>query len=123
MSEARKYGAHFCLSHQFTDQIAPHVRAAVLGNAGTLIAFRVGGADAALLAPEFHPMESNTLAAQLPFKAWLRRAASGDRYPIDCAPRIEVPRGRRARVIAQSRRNFGRLIGSNKATQKQPPRR
>ena len=37
MSEARKYGAYFCLSHQFTDQIAPHVRAAVLGNAGTLI--------------------------------------------------------------------------------------
>ena len=45
MSEARKYGAHFCLSHQFTDQIMPHVRAAVLGNAGTLVAFRVGGAD------------------------------------------------------------------------------
>jgi hypothetical protein len=108
MSEARKYGAHFCLSHQFTDQIAPHVRAAVLGNAGTLIAFRVGGADAALLAPEFHPMESNTLAAQLPFKAWLRRAASGDRYPIDCAPRMALPCGRLASVVAQSRRNFGR---------------
>jgi hypothetical protein len=108
MSEARKYGAHFCLSHQFTDQIAPHVRSSVLGNAGTLIAFRVGGADAALLAPEFHPMEPNTLAAQVPFKAWLRRAASGDRYPIDCAPRMEAPCGRLPSVIAQSRRNFGR---------------
>jgi hypothetical protein len=108
MSEARKYGAYFCLSHQFTDQIAPRVRAAVLGNAGTLIVFRVGGADAALLAPEFHPMEPNTLAAQLPFKAWLRRAASGDRYPIDCAPHIALPAGRLASVVAQSRRNFGR---------------
>jgi hypothetical protein len=37
----------------------------VLGDAGTLILFRVGGADAALLAPEFHPMEPNTLAAQV----------------------------------------------------------
>jgi hypothetical protein len=74
MSEARKYGAYFCLSHQFTDQIAPHVRAAILGNVGTLIVFRVGGADAAFLAPEFHPMEVNTLVDQLPFKAWLRRA-------------------------------------------------
>lgn len=108
MSEARKYGAYFCLSHQFTDQIAPHVRAAVLGNAGTLIVFRVGGADAALLAPEFHPMEPNTLAAQLPFKAWLRRAASGDHYPIDCAPRMSLPRGRLSTVIVQSRRNSGR---------------
>jgi hypothetical protein len=71
---------------------------------------RVGGADAALLAPEFHPMEPNTLAAQLPFKAWLRRAASGDRYPIDCAPRMALPSGRLASVIAQSRRNFGRKI-------------
>ncbi len=108
MSEARKYGAHFCLSHQFTDQIAPHVRAAVLGNAGTLIVFRVGGADAKLLAPEFHPMEPNTLAAQLPFSAWLRRAAYGDRYPINCAPRIMLPASRLASVIKQSQRNFGR---------------
>lgn len=108
MSEARKYGAYFCLSHQFTDQIAPHVRAAILGNAGTLIVFRVGGADAALLAPEFHPMEPNVLTDQLPFKAWLRRAAYSGPHPIDCAPRMELPCGRLERVVAQSRRNFGR---------------
>lgn len=70
--------------------------------------FRVGGADAALLAPDFNPMEPNTLAAQLPFKAWLRRVASSDRYPIDCAPRMALPSGRLASVVAQSRRNFGR---------------
>ncbi len=45
-----------------------------MGNAETLIVFRVGGADAALIAPEFHPMEPNTLAVQVPTKAWLRRA-------------------------------------------------
>ena len=108
MSESRKYATYFCLAHQFTDQIAPHVRAAILGNAGTIIAFRVGGADAALLAPEFHPMEPNTLAAQLPFKAWLRRAAYGDYHPIICSPRFTLSSGRLPRVIAQSRRNFGR---------------
>ena len=32
--------------------------------------FCVGGADAALLAPEFHLLEANALADQLPFKAW-----------------------------------------------------
>lgn len=112
MSESRKYAAHFCLAHQFTEQIAPNVRAAILGNAGTLIVFRVGGTDAALLAPEFHPMEPNTLAAQLPFKAWIRRAGFGDYHPINCAPRIPVRSGRLARVMAQSRRNFGRKLDS-----------
>jgi hypothetical protein len=53
-------------------------------------------------------MEPNTLAAQVPFKAWLRRAYSGDRHPIDCAPRMPLPCGRLARVVAQSQRNFGR---------------
>jgi energy-coupling factor transporter ATP-binding protein EcfA2 len=109
MSEARKYGAYFCLSHQFTDQIAPKVRAAVLGNAGTLIVFRVTGADAKLLAPEFHPMEANALADQLPFTAWLRRTGYSGHYPIECAPAIAFARGRLAAVIAQSRRNFGRF--------------
>lgn len=74
MSDARKYGPYFCLSHQFADQIAPHVRSAILGNAGLLVVFRVGGVDAELLAPEFHPIEANTLADQLPFKSWLRGA-------------------------------------------------
>jgi hypothetical protein len=75
LGKARKYGAHFCLSNQFTDQIATAVRSAVLGNAGTLIVFRISGTDAKLLAPEFHPIEANALADQLPFSAWLRRAA------------------------------------------------
>jgi hypothetical protein len=63
MSEARKYGGHFCLSHQFTHQIAPAVRSAVLGNAGTLIVFHISGTDVKLLAPSFtrsRPMHSPT---------------------------------------------------------------
>jgi hypothetical protein len=100
MSEARKYGAYFCLSHQFTDQIAARPRGdlgqcrqnkRIPGSDGTFIVFRVGGADAALLAPEFHPTEVSTLVDQLPFKAWLRRAAYSGRHPIDCAPRMELP--------------------------------
>ncbi len=55
LSEARKFKTHFCLANQYLDQVSPSVRAAVLGNAGTLIAFRVSSNDAELLAPEFHP--------------------------------------------------------------------
>src|SRR5262249_19806731 len=34
LSEARKFGLHFTLGNQFTDQLSDIVRAAVIGNAG-----------------------------------------------------------------------------------------
>src|SRR5439155_6968604 len=51
LSEARKFAAHFTLANQYIDQLSPDIRAAVLGNAGTLMAFRLSAADAELLAP------------------------------------------------------------------------
>jgi len=73
LSEARKFATHFALANQYTDQLQPAVRAAVIGNAGTLVAFRVGSSDSALLAPEFRPIDEGALADQEPFTAWLRR--------------------------------------------------
>jgi hypothetical protein len=54
-SELRKYGVALILTHQHLHQLEPDVRHAVLGNAGTLIAFRVGAEDAPFLAREFDP--------------------------------------------------------------------
>ena len=64
---------------QYTDQLPPAVRAAVIGNAGTLVVFRVGSTDSELLAPEFRPMDGGALADQEPFTAWLRRGIGRDR--------------------------------------------
>jgi hypothetical protein len=55
MSELRKYGLGLTLAHQHLHQLVPDVRHAVLGNAGTVISFRVGPEDAATLAREFQP--------------------------------------------------------------------
>lgn len=55
MAELRKYGLGLTLAHQHFHQLDPKVRHAVLGNAGTLISFRVGPEDAHLLAQEFQP--------------------------------------------------------------------
>lgn len=55
MAELRKYGLGLTLAHQHFHQLDPDIRHAVLGNAGTLIAFRVGAEDAPLLASEFQP--------------------------------------------------------------------
>jgi hypothetical protein len=53
MAELRKYGVGLTLAHQHLHQLDPDVRSAVLGNAGTLITFRVSAEDARVLAPEF----------------------------------------------------------------------
>ncbi len=55
MSELRKYGVGLTLAHQHMQQLEPDIRHAVLGNAGTLISFRVGPDDASVLAKEFLP--------------------------------------------------------------------
>ena len=55
MSELRKYGVGLVLAHQYFHQLDPDIRHAVLGNAGTLISFRVGPEDGFLLAQEFQP--------------------------------------------------------------------
>jgi hypothetical protein len=55
MSELRKYAVGLVLAHHYLHQIEPDILHAVLGNAATLIAFRVGSEDAPLLAREFQP--------------------------------------------------------------------
>lgn len=56
MSELRKYGVGLTLAHQHLHQLELDIRHAVLGNAGTMIAFRVGAEDAAFLAKELQPV-------------------------------------------------------------------
>ncbi len=41
MSELRKYGVGLALAHQHLHQLEPEIGHAVLGNAGTIISFRV----------------------------------------------------------------------------------
>jgi len=55
LSEVRKYHIGLILANQYLTQLDPLVRDAILGNVGTLISFRVGVADAEVLALEFYP--------------------------------------------------------------------
>lgn len=65
-SELRKFGCSLTLAHQYLFQLTPDVREAVLGNAGTIISFRVGARDAAYLAQEFQPTFSQQDFINLP---------------------------------------------------------
>lgn len=55
LSELRKYRLNLILAHQFLSQLDEVVRDAILGNVGTIIAFRVGPNDAELFEKEFEP--------------------------------------------------------------------
>ncbi len=56
LSEARKYKLNLIVAHQYIGQLEEEVRDAIFGNVGTLIAFRVGAADAEFLEKEFEPV-------------------------------------------------------------------
>ncbi|MBU1165028.1 type IV secretion system DNA-binding domain-containing protein [Patescibacteria group bacterium] len=55
LSEARKYRLNLIIAHQYVEQLEEEVRAAVFGNVGTLMLFRIGAADAEFLVQEFSP--------------------------------------------------------------------
>jgi energy-coupling factor transporter ATP-binding protein EcfA2 len=55
MPELRKYGVGLTLAHQHLFQLDVDVRHAVLGNAGTLIAFRLGSEDASVISRDLNP--------------------------------------------------------------------
>lgn len=63
LSEARKYRLELIIAHQYMKQLEDNkgkstVRDAVLGNAGTIVSFRIGVEDAEILAKEFAPVFS-----------------------------------------------------------------
>lgn len=59
LSEARKYKLNLTIAHQYMGQLGKNgdtkIRDAVLGNAGTMLAFRIGIEDAQILEKEFAP--------------------------------------------------------------------
>ena len=55
LSELRKYRVGMILAHQYLSQLDLQVPDAILGNVGTMIAFRLGLADAEILESEFRP--------------------------------------------------------------------
>ena len=57
LSESRKYKLSLNITNQYIAQLDEKIRDAVIGNAGTLISFRIGAADAEFLVKEFEPLK------------------------------------------------------------------
>ena len=77
-SELRKYRLGFTVAHQYLNQLEPDVRHAVLGNAATLISFRVGAEDAPFLVQEFVEQFEQIDLMQLPnYRIYLKLMIDG----------------------------------------------
>jgi CxxC-x17-CxxC domain-containing protein len=78
LSEARKYRLDLIMANQYIEQLGDVVKAAVFGNIGTLIVFRVGATDAEELVKEFTPTFTEEDLVSLPkYEMYLKLMING----------------------------------------------
>lgn len=111
LSEARKYGLNLTMAHQYVGQIIPKVQAAVLGNVGSIIAFRIGGDDAVKLKPEFAPIFDVKDLINLGIgEFYIKMTIDGETYDPFSAETLRVlpptHPSYRQRIIEASRRKY-----------------
>lgn len=113
LSEARKYKLNLTIAHQYVEQMDEKVRAAVFGNVGTTIAFRVGPFDAESLETVFMPKFTKEDLVNLGFtQVYMTLQIDGVGSPPFSARTlgpIPAPRvSQKERVIIHSQETFGR---------------
>ncbi|MGB4076459.1 MAG: type IV secretion system DNA-binding domain-containing protein [Minisyncoccia bacterium] len=112
LSEARKYKLNLTIAHQYVEQMEEEqVRAAVFGNVGTTIMFRVGPFDAEILetifTPEFMKEDLVNLGFAQIYLSLMIDGIGSRPFSALTIPPIEPPsRNFRNEVIASSRRQF-----------------
>ncbi|GMQ95492.1 MAG: hypothetical protein BMS9Abin13_608 [Patescibacteria group bacterium] len=111
LSEARKYKLNLTIAHQYIEQMSDEVRAAVFGNVGTMITFRVGAYDADVLEKEFAPVfTAEDLVNLGVFQIYLKLMIGGvSSHPFSATtlPPISPPEiSYREKVIGGSRASF-----------------
>lgn len=112
LSEARKYHLNLVVAHQYIEQLPEEVVAAVFGNVGTLICFRVGASDAEKLVLEFAPFFMEEDLVNLPaFAIYLKLMIDGvasDPFSAATLPPIfgDYKTDNRNKVIAVSRERY-----------------
>lgn len=115
LSEARKYNLALTVAHQYVEQMTDEVKAAVFGNVGTMIAFRVGATDAEIFEKEFAPyFILDDIVNLSAYQIYLRLMIDGvgsRPFSARTLPPIEQPaRSFANAVIAHSRSAYGKPI-------------
>jgi hypothetical protein len=128
LSEARKYALNLTIAHQYVGQILPKVHQAVLGNCGSVIAFRIGGEDAVKMKPEFAPIfDVKDLINLAVGEFYIKMTIDGESYDPFSAETLRIlpptHQSYREEIIAASRRKYSipkddaaKLIAEEEAT-------
>ncbi len=110
LSEARKYRLDLILAHQYVEQLDEEVSAAVFGNVGTIICFRIGSPDALELAKEFMPRFTETDLVNLAkYDIYLRLMINGmasDPFSATTLPPLSGATGMGEKIIRASRERY-----------------
>jgi len=77
LPQLRKYGVGLALAHQYLGQFEPALQAAVLGNVGNLVAFRVGAQDARFLGEQLGGVDPRDLLGLANHEAFVRIMVQG----------------------------------------------
>lgn len=111
LSEARKYRLNLTIAHQYITQMEEPVRDAVFGNAGTLVSFRVGAADAEFLEKEFAPNFTETDLVNLDkYNAYIKlmiNGIAGKPFSMQTIPPTQDSFQSREVVLKVSRERYG----------------
>ncbi len=111
LSEARKYALAMILSHQYTEQLSPAMQAAIFGNAGSQIAFRLSGGDGWTFAQQFGgTLRATDFTALDVYHAYIRLSVNGETAAPFSMRTLPPPpaQGHRATILQVSRQRFGR---------------
>ena len=110
LAEARKYKLGLFLAHQYIEQLIEPIIAAIFGNVGTMISFRVGATDAEYLEKEFYPTFSKTDLINLPkYSIYLKLmidGATSQPFSADALLLTECHKSFKNEVITNSRKAF-----------------
>lgn len=112
LAESRKYGLSLFLTHQYIEQLHEEIRAAIFGNVGTLISFRVGAEDAEYLEKEFYPIFKKEDFQNLPrYSMYLKLMIDGATsrpFSAETMPPQSITDSLKEKVIELSRKKFGK---------------
>lgn len=112
LSEARKYGLNLILAHQYIEQLDEKIRAAIFGNVGTIISFRLGAEDAKYLAEELSPVFDETDLVNLPnYHIYLKLMINGrtsQPFSAITLPLPEKGKSYKKKIIEISRKRYTR---------------
>ena len=106
LSESRKTRLSLALANQYYAALPQSLQAAISGNVGTWIAFRIGSKDARLIADELDHHNPRALSSTANYEAWVRTISGGvptEPLPLRTFPPNSLAGNRLTAIRARTR--------------------